>query len=160
MNKDFPVKNHGKTPMYVGSVMILPGETRILPAHHVPAHLHPQPEQPEAKTEEKDPLLELLTGTVLAVAAALADLSIEELDRLEAGENATEKPRKGILEAITEEKLSRAAATQETAEFIASLEGMSEDELRDQLTLVEDDAGKLALVNAEIEKRAADNDAK
>ena len=141
---------------HVGCVTLYPGDTREVEETHLPNF-----KKPDAEVEQKkDPLLDLLTGTVLAVTNALPDLSIEELDRLEAGEKATEKPRKGILEAITEEKLSRAASTQETAEFTVSLEGMSEDELLDQLTLVEDDEGKLALVNAEIEKRAADNDAK
>lgn len=105
---DVPVSNTGKMMMYVGGHMIPPGETRLLPAHHVPEHLWPVP-SPVVAPEAPDPLTDLLTGNVKSVVEALPGLDVEQLMELEALEALREAPRKGVLEAVAEALLERAA---------------------------------------------------
>ena len=89
-----PVTNNGKTIMYVGSSAVMPGETRVFPAHHVPQHLMPQ-DKP-ALEEKPDPLLELL------------DLSVPLIiKRIQARDQAG-KTRSGVKKGIVEERLVRA----------------------------------------------------
>jgi hypothetical protein len=92
--------------------MIPPGETRHFDADLVPLHLRPAPVEPEVDETRYDPLAELIEGTVKEVAAALADLSDEDLSRLGDLEQAKgDAARKGVLSAIAEEILKRADAS-------------------------------------------------
>lgn len=102
-----PVSNTTAMPIYVGAAMIPAGETRHFDEEDVPAHLRPVPEaiEPAAPT---DPLLELLEGNVASITAALTELSDADLARLEQAEH-DGKARKGVLVAISEVRLQRAA---------------------------------------------------
>lgn len=106
-----PVHNNTGMPIYVGTAMILPGETRHFHEHEVPHHLRPA--APPAETTEEppaDPLAELLKSKVSDVESALPGLSDEDLERLGELEQLSTSPRKGILTAIGEEILKRAEA--------------------------------------------------
>lgn len=107
-----PVHNPNDAPIYVGTSMILPGETRHFDVNdpQLPAHLRPAPEA--APEEVADAMTELLKLGVKDIAAQLDLLNAGELDRLQALENAAEAPRKTLLSAISEEKLRRAAAAE------------------------------------------------
>lgn len=118
---DIPVHNDKDHPIYVGSSMILPGETRHFDEHDpdLPHYLRPEIAVEEA-APEFDAMVELLKLSVSAIVAEFDLLNAEEIDRLEAIENASESPRKTLLAAISEEKLRRAAmrtdaATQQSA---------------------------------------------
>lgn len=103
-----PVENKGLMPLYVAGVMIPPGETR----HFDDDQLPPEFRQPAVAAEEEvqdDPLLSVLELKVADVVNGLPDLSDEELDHLENLE-ATGKARKGVFEAVSEERLRRAEA--------------------------------------------------
>lgn len=117
---DIPIKNHGKTDRYVGGKLITPGETRLVAAHLVPTNLRNEDGQPvkqgadsgtDDKTQSPEDLAiaELRECKVSEITEALPNLSDEDLDRLYAAEEADEKPRKGVLEAIEAERLKRAA---------------------------------------------------
>lgn len=153
MNREVPIKNHGKTTMYVGGCLIPPGETRILPSHRVPAHL-PQPKAPApvVSTPSVDDVLRaMLTGNVASVRAGLPQLSDEHLALLEALEQDSDGAnRKGVLEAIGAERLARASRAH-LAEFAASLEGLDEDGLLDKLDEVQMDLDKAEIVQAAID---------
>lgn len=103
---EIPVTNNGKNMLECGGHLIPPGETRILPAHHVPAHLRPDAPAP-APEPKADPLLSLLDETVGDIVASFAALSDEELARLEAAEEAG-KTRKSLMAAFAEETMRRA----------------------------------------------------
>ncbi len=107
MSNEIPVKNTGATMLFVGSTMIPPGETRILPDHHVPAHLRPVTEV-EAPAEI-DPIADLLAETVPNITAELPGLPDEFLLQLRAAEEASENPRSTLSAAIAEVLLKRAS---------------------------------------------------
>lgn len=89
------VENTGDSPMWVGGVMIVPGEGReVEVADDAPAPA----EEPEVDPDAA--LRELLAGNVAAVAAALEGLGADTLVRLRTLEAAADKPRKGVLDAI------------------------------------------------------------
>jgi hypothetical protein len=95
--------NDTDKPQYVGGVMIPARSARMVDARLVPGAT-PAAEVP-APTE--DAILGLLDGTVKDIHAALPGLSDEDLLRLENAEN-DGKTRKGVLEAVAEERLNRA----------------------------------------------------
>lgn len=101
-----PVENNGQMPLYVAGVMIPPGETRHFEDDQLPPEFR-QSAAVEAEEAPADPLLAVLELKVADVVNGLADLSDEELDRLENIE-AAGKARKGVIEAVTEERLRRA----------------------------------------------------
>lgn len=96
-----PYFNDTDAPLIIGGITILPGQTGDLPAHLVP--------QKTATTPADDSntvLVEVLLGKASDVAPLLSDLSKEGLIELEALEKAG-KNRKGVLQAISGELLSR-----------------------------------------------------
>ena len=103
-----PIENNGQMPIYVGGVMIPPGETRHFEDDMLPPEFR-APAEVQAEPESLDPLLAVLEGTVAQIKHGLPDLSDEELDRLEMLE-AEGKARKTLIEAIAEERLRRAEA--------------------------------------------------
>lgn len=102
------IENTGDGPVWVGGAMIPAGETR----HFDVAELPPDYAQASAApvVAAPDPLAELLAGNVASVVAALTGLSDADLAQLWALEAATERPRKGVLEAVAAEDLRRATA--------------------------------------------------
>jgi len=150
---DIPIKNTGKTPLPVGGFMVLPGETRIFPEHHVPPHLRPV--VAEAEVEAPDPdadLKALLEGNVGEVREALPAFTDDELDSLEAleSEDAGGKGRKGVLEAIAEARLQRAVDADLDA-FKESLQDLDEEALLAKLDEVGGDVDRQNLVQAAVE---------
>lgn len=167
MEKRIPVSNNTQMPIYVGSNMVPPGETRDFPESQVPPHLRPVAQVAEtapAPGNDGDPLLELLDKPIKEITPLLAALTDDELTRLEAAENAG-KTRSTLIAAIAEEKLQRAAGgtagspdiAADLAAFVEDLAAMDEAELIAQLEIFAGDEGRLALVQAEIDKRAAAN---
>lgn len=110
MNQPIPIKNDTASPMFVGSAMIPPGETRVFELAELPPEYRPSA-KPAAEVATDDPLLALVALSVAKLALGLPDLSDDELLRLEALEKAKEKPRAGALAEITAERLRRAEAT-------------------------------------------------
>lgn len=163
---DIPVKNNTKNPWHVGGFMIPPGETRHLPEHHVPPHLRAQPVEAPPEAEDEDTERRQAAEAVLAhkipeIVKLLPTMSGEELALLEAQENSSEKPRKGLLEAIAEERLRRASdsqdgeqspAAKEAEEFAKLAAEMSDEELAQELQDTEDE-GLRAILEAEVQKR-------
>ena len=100
-----PIENKGNSPIFVGGVMIPPGETRHFADDLLPPEFRSS--APVVKDELTDPFAEILDGNVAEVTGALDLLNREWLVRLEAMEMAG-KNRKGVLAAIAEEMLRRA----------------------------------------------------
>lgn len=99
------IENTTANTLYVGGCAIAPGEGREVDMPEAGPVVAPS-EEPDA-----DALLhELLAGNVAAVAGALADLSVETLARLAELEAQAEKPRKGVLTALADERIKRADA--------------------------------------------------
>lgn len=91
---------------HLGGKMIRPGATRDVEETLLPGFA------PAAAAVEPDmdAVLELLEGSVDTVKEAVPRLENEDLDRLEAAEIAG-KARKGVLEAVANERLERAQIT-------------------------------------------------
>ena len=100
-----PIENKGAMPIYVGGMMIPPGETRHFAEEDLPPEYRRSAAPPVADVE--DPIDALLQGKVSEVIDGLSVLSDDFLARLEARE-ADGKARKGVLEAIVAERLVRA----------------------------------------------------
>ena len=157
------ITNPGKTPMYVAGRYIGPGETRHFEDHEVPPHMleeaintetsrhNPSATTPQASSEKAADLI-----------ARLASLSVEQLLELEQQEHDGKK-RKGVLEAIAKELLTRAADDEninpqlqaDLEIFKFDLSQMNEDELQEQIEAFKEDEGRLAIVQAEIDQRKA-----
>jgi hypothetical protein len=106
-----PVHNNTGMPIYVGTSMILPGETRHFHEHEVPHHLRPAAPPAESPVEPPaDPMADLLKSNVSDVQSALPGLSDADLERLGELEQLSSSPRKGVLSAVSEEILKRAEA--------------------------------------------------
>ncbi|SEO63639.1 hypothetical protein [Nitrosovibrio sp. Nv6] len=108
-----PVHNNTGMPIYVGSAMILPGETRHFDKHDVPDNLRPKKvaaAEVDEATPPGNPLVELLQHKVEDVKATLPTLADGELELLGELEQLGGNPRKGVLSAVAEEILKRAEA--------------------------------------------------
>lgn len=122
MKADVPVTNNTKMTLWVGPYMVAPGETKILPAHHVPEHLHlGVADDADEHLSDVDQVTYLLAANATVVVNDLHNLSDEELARAKALE-VEGKARKSVLAAIAELELSRANA----AELRKALEGLTE----------------------------------
>ena len=110
MQAKIPFTNKTNRSIHAGPVCIRPGETRMVEPAHLPAQHRPASAAPaKAAAPAPDDPIALLDANVASVAEALPLLSAEDLDELEAAEQAG-KTRKGVLAAITAERLRRAEA--------------------------------------------------
>jgi len=101
MNK-IPYTNDRPHTVYVGSVSIRAGETRMVDA----SMLNPEPAPAAAPAAAVfNEHVELLKGKVADVISALSGKTIEQLAELEGLEQASAKPRTGVLQALAAEKL-------------------------------------------------------
>jgi hypothetical protein len=107
------ISNTSDRTMFVGGVMIAPGESRDVDAAYLPPeHQDDAPPAAEPDSGQPDPdanLRELLKGTVKDLTAQLDDFSDETLKRLAELEAETDTPRSTLLGAITDLQLKRAA---------------------------------------------------
>lgn len=149
--------NDTETVKHVGNKMIRPGETREVEETLLPDYKAKKPTEPEANPNAE--LLALLDLSIPKITDKLPGLDGDELDIIEAAEQ-NGKTRAGLLEAIAEERLRRAAEVKtekDLIDFKISLASMEEDELLQQVDLYAEDESRLALVQAEIDLRAEQN---
>lgn len=99
------IENNTKSPMYVAGVMIPPGEGAMVDVPH---------EEVQALADQAPTLAEqtaiLLKDKVATIVESLPNLNDDALDMMTALESAAEKPRKGVVEALANEKIRRADA--------------------------------------------------
>lgn len=142
-----PITNHGASMMYVGAVMIPAGETRVFEEGQLPPHLR-SPKAPAAEpAPEPDDRLEILELSVANFTRHLGErdetgapyASDEDLVFFREAE-AEGRDRKGIIEALDQETLARAAAYEE---LVAKLDQPIEDFIGE--IVKRDDAGTPAL---------------
>jgi hypothetical protein len=132
--------------------VILPGETRLLAKALVPPHFHPQAEkEPLVVT---DALAEFAAMKVAQIIDALTLMPEEFMDRLEALEAVSHKPRAGVMQAITKEKLRRAALREQLQDFNAAVAKMDDAGLQAYRANVAAHPELVAAVDAEVQKRA------
>lgn len=156
-----PYTNNTKNIQHVGNKTIMPGQTREVEESHIHAHFG-KPAESAPQKETENILDTLLAGKVESVVAGLDALSSDDLDAVEKMEQDAKKPRRGVLNAIAELRLKRAAEEKdkqqtEMEQFIASLDGMSDEEMLELVELYKEDDENVAYLdalNAEIEKRA------
>lgn len=104
--KKIPCTNDTDKYITVGTVTIPPGQTR-----DVEETLHPDYHATQAEPESAakvHPLAALLACTVPTIVEALPALALADLAQLAELENAGEKPRKTLLDAIAEQQLAKA----------------------------------------------------
>jgi len=121
------IHNPGTGPMYVGNHTVPPGDSRDFDEADVPPHLRPQPEGEMLPTV--DPINDLVGSPIKEILPQLKALAAHDLDLLEEAER-TGPARKGLMSAITEEKLRRATVAQELAELEGLMPGMTVAELQ------------------------------
>lgn len=108
------LQNDTAQTKFVGGVMIPPGEGRDIDECFLPPGLPDEAAslEPPAGGEQKPDLLQNLKDTLALpikdIKPLLEGFSDETLAQLEALEGEQQAPRKGLLEAIGEEKLARA----------------------------------------------------
>lgn len=107
------LSNDTDRTIFVGGVMIAPGESReVDTAYLPPEHQDDAPAVETAAPSGPDPdanLRELLQGTVKDLTAQLEEFSDETLKRLAELEGESDTPRSTLLGAITDLQLKRAA---------------------------------------------------
>lgn len=99
-----PVTNDGDSTRYVGGYAIHPGETREVPEHLVPADVDVVMDQDAVI----DPVAQTLGHPIKGIVEMLPAMDDAELALVESAEIIGAN-RKGLLTAIAEEKLKRAA---------------------------------------------------
>lgn len=109
MSKTISITNDGNSPRYVMGRMIAPGETAVFAEDEAPPEYR-APAEAAAPEAVDDPLLAWVNLPIGKLALGLADLSDDELTRLEGMEKAKDKPRAGALAEIVAERLRRAEA--------------------------------------------------
>lgn len=149
----------------IGSKSVRPGETREVDPSMIPEKWKKKAHGLEAKKEdskpELNPILLILDGTVADVLQAISEKKddgsykylTDDLAALEQAEQAG-NTRKGVIEGLSEERLSRANAVQEIETFVKELSEMSDPDVKAARELHAEEPGMLALVQAEIDKRA------
>lgn len=159
-----PYHNTKSHPEHVGGVMVQPGETRFIDENRHPDYpgMGARRAAPTPEPTGSD-MTDLAAEKADVIKAQLAELDDNQLSELLAAEEAG-KNRKGVVEAVNSELLTRASeggegaendpAAVEAQQFAASLPEMSDDELAELAESVADDEGRLALVNEEIAHRA------
>ena len=109
MNKTVSITNDGDSPRYVMGRMIPPKETVVFTEDEAPPE-YLAPAEDAAPSVADDPLLAIAALAVGKLEAELQALSDDDLTRLEALEQAKDKPRAGALAVIVAERLRRAEA--------------------------------------------------
>ena len=124
-----PVTNNGKNNLHIAGQVIRPGTTQMVDEHRIPPNLRRPAAPAAAPAPGPDIVANQAASPARDVIAELADASAERLDAIEANEQAG-KARKGVLEAISAERLRRAAAADAQAdELIGSLESLTAEQL-------------------------------
>lgn len=109
MSKTISIYNDGDSPRYVMGRMIPPGETVVFAEDEAPPEYR-APAEAAAPEAGDDPLLAWVNLPIGKLALGIADLSDDDLTRLEGLEKAKDKPRAGALAEIVAERLRRAEA--------------------------------------------------
>lgn len=103
------ISNDGPNAIYVGGKMIAPGEGRDIDERDLPPELRDAPVVVAEPAPSLDDDLQALRGeSVHAIEAQLAGMTLEALERLGELEGEAKRPRKSLLEAISDERLRRA----------------------------------------------------
>ncbi len=152
-----PYQNTTDHIQHIGSVTVMPGQMREIEETHIQAHTGVVASaKPEAAAE--DPHALFLSANVKTIKENIAGLSADELDAIEKLEGLAENPRKGVMKAIVEARLVLASSgPSEIEQFIASFDGLSDEELSEYVELYTSDDENIAYldaVNTEIEKRS------
>lgn len=110
-----PYTNHSDVYVFIGGVMIPPGDTRevdgrLMPGYGLPGEPGEKGDAPVAA----DPLVSILAGPVKGILAGLDALSDDEVEQLIALENGSDKPRSSLLEGLYAELLRRHGTAQDT----------------------------------------------
>lgn len=154
--------NNTKSVQHIGPITVQPGQTRECEEIHIQAHTGQVPNAEKETVITDSPMLLLSKKSIKEIKLQMPGIEGEDLDTLEKIELEQDKPRSGLLEAITEERLTRAAGSEEAGlnEFITSLDGMGDAELLEQRELYTDEDDSVAYldaVNTEIEQRGIED---
>lgn len=108
------VTNTTNSPMYVGGVMIPPGDSRWVESYSAAEEAAPAPEPTAPQGPDVSAILAKSVKEIIAEitgrdAAGAPIIGDEVLEALAASEEAREKPRASLLSAIQEERLRRAS---------------------------------------------------
>jgi len=106
-----PYTNHSSRTVTIGSRRLEPGQTRLVEETMIPGFVVPEP----APEQPIDDLAELLDGSVKQVSEALPGLDQDQLERVRKLESSG-KQRKGVLNAIEEQRIERAASSADEGE--------------------------------------------
>lgn len=150
-----PYTNDTDQPVYVGNLLVKPGQSRMVDPELAPNHAAKiAAGQATPAGEPENPVLKLLDSSVKDVKAALPGLTDAQLDELEKGE-ADGKTRKGVLEAIGEQRVLRARE----ADALEHVREATDEQLAAVVKGedgVEHTMAFVAAVQAEIDRRAAE----
>jgi len=106
-----PYTNHSSKTATIGTRRLEPGQTRLVEETMIPGFAVP-PAPPERPIDD---LAELLEGSVKQVTESLPGLDQDQLDRVRNLESGG-KQRKGVLNAIEEQVIERAASSADDGE--------------------------------------------
>ncbi|MCW8923680.1 MAG: hypothetical protein OQK69_08640, partial [Gammaproteobacteria bacterium] len=140
------------------------GETREVDELHLKGHkLITGSDEAKSKAPGISIIEKILADKIPAIKKQMPDFTIETINDLEEAEKAAKKPRAGLLTAISEERLRRAADTSKAdlETFISTLDGMSDEELVDEGSKFAGDESKAAYldaVNDELAKRKGEGE--
>lgn len=127
-----PYQNDTDSPVHIGNVTIMPGNTRDVEETHIPGH---KGKEIATQDTQPHPLGDLLKGNVGVVAQALNGMAFEDVELLGELEQAGQA-RKTLLAAIATEILARQAGMHLTQvldgtldDIVAALPALSVEDL-------------------------------
>ena len=153
MNRKIPFFNREKNDVHIGSVTVPAGETRMVESAYVLAR-SAELGREEQKTEVPAPEWSLEAFVKMKQddeIKALPTLSDEQFAEVQAYYQ-THQPPKQLEKALPIEAEAR-KAQKEADDFAGALKAMTEEELQGELLAQAEDAGRLALVQAELSNR-------
>lgn len=138
--KKIPVTNNTMTPIYIGSAMVPPGETREFDENDVPPHL--KPKAVEQVAHQRVDVVAFLAESAPDILASIGNLSDDQLQSARATEAKLENPRQNVLAGLQAELEKRGVKAEDPAdavlkelagkaakEVIALLEGLGDEDL-------------------------------
>jgi hypothetical protein len=156
-----PLNNAGKTVRHISGIgiSILPGETRLVPAHLLPEPISaPPPGEPAPEPISWEAVAAAwLAHSVADIKKLLPVITIKDIDALEEQELAAKKPRQGLLSALKEARLSRAADPEMDA-FRATVRTLNRAELLTHAELAAEDPPRRAIIEVALMQLPAESD--
>lgn len=143
-----PYHNKTEKPVHIGAVTVPPNQTRMVESQYLLIKAREDLPETTAAGWNLEAFVKQNQETEIAQLPELTDQQLEQV----VAHYSQNTPPKKLKPALEAEVIAR-EEYRKADEYVASLESMSDEELKAELLYVGDDEGKLALVQDQLSKR-------